>query len=676
MTEAQIQLQNALTTTFLANMAFLSEYDNELYHKVDELSCMIASGSYKEKYELEFITEDGDFDIYDVINTKYLYNRKPKRINSDLIRKSELDTNNSIFNISEYFFLKENLEIDRNNRFNFNDLKELIALTLNDMSEYSKLLKDSLEDKKKLKYINKFIFLGTLLGRHIPKIEKKIDADLYLVLERNLEIFRLSLFTTDYSILAKKGVVFSIMDNDQIEKSKIDFFLDKGFFYNYLIKFSSTTINIDKYIDNFLSILNTKKPTLYDYNRLLYVHINRTTRYIKDGYKTLLLDKIKDKCNIFENIPILYIAAGPSLDENIEWIKENQNKFFIVAIGAIYKRLLDYNICINIIITFDEQEFLNDIQFDDESVSKIGKDTIILASTITNNKILKKLSHKNLFLYEVFSSIYKDNLSVSGFSIGELVLDILIKLNSKNVYLIGLDFSLNQKTGDSHSSDSSSGITKLDLMMEQDREDFNSRESLIKVKGNLLENVFTTPLFFNSIQSSEVILSYKSDNMNFFNLSENGAFIKNTIPLKINELNIKEFTNIPYYCINDDFLIFLNANSLNELSNESILSINNEILFLKNEISNLLNKIKNTKFFTFDELLKNIYQVYELTYDYKNINKIIENYFKMITAYLFYHFNDLKLKNENKKVNKAKEIFIYQIENLIIDYITCLKRVN
>ena len=30
MTEAQIQLQNALTTTFLANLAFLSEYDNEL----------------------------------------------------------------------------------------------------------------------------------------------------------------------------------------------------------------------------------------------------------------------------------------------------------------------------------------------------------------------------------------------------------------------------------------------------------------------------------------------------------------------------------------------------------------------------------------------------------------------------------------------------------------------
>lgn len=674
MTQTQLELQNALTTTFLANLAFLSEYDNELYHKVDELSCMIANSSYKEKYELEFITEDGDFDIYDVINDKYLYNRKPKRINNDLIRKSELDTNNSIFNISEYFFSKENAEIDRNNRFNFNNLKELTALTLNDMSEYSSLLKDSLEDKKKLKHINKFIFLGTLLGRHIPKIEKKIDADLYLVLERNLEIFRLSLFTTDYSILAKKGVVFSVMDNEQIEKSKIDFFLNKGFFYNYLIKTSSTGINIDKYIDNFLSILNTKKPTFYDYNRLLYIHINRTTNYIKDGYKTLLLNKIKDKYSIFENIPILYIAAGPSLDENIEWIKENQNKFFIVAIGAIYKKLLDYNIYINIIITFDEQELLNDIQFDDESVSKIDKDTIILASTITNNKLLKKLSYKNLFLYEVFSSIHKNNLSVSGFSIGELVLDILIKLNSKNVYLIGLDFSLNQKTGDSHSSDSNSGITKLDLMNEQDRNIFHSRESLIKVKGNLLENVFTTPLFFNSIQSAEIIISYKSNNMKFFNLSEDGAFIRKTIPLKINELNIKEFANIPSR-INDDFLILLNDNSLNELSNEAILSINNEILFLKNDMINLLNNIKNTNFLTFDELLKNIYQVYELTYDYKNINKIIENYFKMIISYLFYHFNDLKLKNETKKVNKVKEIFTRQIENLVLDYISCFKRV-
>jgi hypothetical protein len=67
MTEAQIQLQDALTTTFLANLAFLSEYDNELYHRIDELSRMIENETYKEKYALDFIIEDGDFDIYDTL---------------------------------------------------------------------------------------------------------------------------------------------------------------------------------------------------------------------------------------------------------------------------------------------------------------------------------------------------------------------------------------------------------------------------------------------------------------------------------------------------------------------------------------------------------------------------------------------------------------------------------
>ena len=32
------QLQDALTTTFLANLVFLQEYDNELFQRIDGLS--------------------------------------------------------------------------------------------------------------------------------------------------------------------------------------------------------------------------------------------------------------------------------------------------------------------------------------------------------------------------------------------------------------------------------------------------------------------------------------------------------------------------------------------------------------------------------------------------------------------------------------------------------------
>ena len=103
MNEVQTQLQNALTTTFLANLAFLSEYDNDLYHRVDELSRMIENKTYQEKYALDFIMESGDFDIYDIVNDKFLYNKNPKKINEELIRKVQFNEKNSIFDLSPDF---------------------------------------------------------------------------------------------------------------------------------------------------------------------------------------------------------------------------------------------------------------------------------------------------------------------------------------------------------------------------------------------------------------------------------------------------------------------------------------------------------------------------------------------------------------------------------------------
>ena len=88
--------------------------------------------------------------------------------------------------------------------------------------------------------------MGTLLGRHIPRIAQKVDAKMYLVLERNLEIFRLSLFTVDYTLLAKKGVVFSVMDNYLEEENRIMKFLNTSVFDNYILKLTTTGINIDE----------------------------------------------------------------------------------------------------------------------------------------------------------------------------------------------------------------------------------------------------------------------------------------------------------------------------------------------------------------------------------------------------------------------------------------------
>src|SRR5574344_108464 len=163
MTEAQIQLQNALTTTFLANMVFLSEYDNELYQRVENLSKMIETGEYKERYELEFVMENGDFDIFDTATNSYLYNKNPKEGNQNLLKQVDFSNKNAIVNIEGYFTYKDNKTID----INYNANSEFSSLLQKQTQEYSNALNDFLDKPlKQYQIIEKYIFFGTLLGVH------------------------------------------------------------------------------------------------------------------------------------------------------------------------------------------------------------------------------------------------------------------------------------------------------------------------------------------------------------------------------------------------------------------------------------------------------------------------------------------------------------------------------
>lgn len=672
MIEAQLQLQNALITTFLANLAFLSEYDNELYHRIDELSRMIENGIYREKYALEFVMENGDFDIYDLVNNKYLYNKNPKRFNDDLVRKVQFDGKGSIYFVENYFAVDKKLKVDKNDRFSNNE-ENFVALTQNDMFEYSSYLDDFLRKKnKRLKKIEKFIFLGTLLGRHIPLIAEKIKAESYLVLERNLEIFRLSLFTVDYTILAQKGVVFSIMDTPIEEEKRIQKFMERSLFKNYILKFSSTNINIDKYIDTLNTTLHfINNSSQYTYTRYLYSLGNKVTEILNSEYKILLINQIKNKLNFFDNLPILYIAAGPSLDESMEWIKENQNRFFIVTIGAAYKKLLNNNIKIDMITTLDEGSVLNNVQFDENNVSRISKDTIVLASVKTHLHVLEKLKQKNLFLYELSIAFHKNNITFEGYSIGEVTLDILLKMNAKEIYLIGLDLALNQETGSSHSVNSSSLVSKYDLEKEQNKEKFSIRD-LVKVKGNMKEEVTTISLFYNSIKALEEIVS-KEINCNIYNLSSNGAYFENVKPLDKNNIKIEGFENLNYQ--NIDLINLLNQYSLNHLNDESKKDLKQDIKKIESILDIALLELLNCELNTYEEFYEKVMNLYfSLNVNNKLIIVILKKYLMMLIPYLSYHFNDRKIKSEAKKVNKIKEIYVKQLKVIFEDYVFCLKR--
>ena len=91
----------------------------------------------------------------------------------------------------------------------------------------------------------------------------------------------------------------------------------------------------------------------------------------------------------------------------------------------------------------------------------------------------------------------------------------------------------------------------------------------------------------------------------------------------------------------------------------------------------MIQDLKDKEYNKFEELLIDKYNIV-LKIDEQHYNllyQILVNYFHIFAPYLLYHFNDIKIKGESKKVKKIQEISIRQIISIIEDYLVCLKRV-
>ena len=105
--------------------------------------------------------------------------------------------------------------------------------------------------------------------------------------------------------------------------------------------------------------------------------------------------------------------------------------------------------------------------------------------------------------------------------------------------------------------------------------------------------------------------------------------------------------------------------------------LNKIIFYIKNDLNETTNKILNTEFESYEEFYKEIVKITDSLFENRIVSlfEIIINYPNMIIPYITYYFNDTKIKNESKKVNRIKETYINQIRVILDDYIFCLERI-
>lgn len=673
MTKQEQALYDALVVTYNGNLRFLSQYDHVLFERINLLSNAIASGQYNERYFLEYIKENGDFDIFDSSTNTYLYDKKPKQWNNKAIVNTNFDTKNiiSLINPKPY---TDNITDISENSLNVLELNEFKVKV--DITQYKHNANFNLDmQNKKPKSFNKFLFIGTLLGRHIPKILAKINSRDHFVCEANLEIFRLSLFVCDYSLLARNGksVVFSIMDDSSTLSQKFNIFFQNDVTRNTLYKYYSTNYNVDDYFNFIVSATLERDPFIFNYRAIQKNIVDKTISNIQK-YKTINLT-LANGNKFFLNKPVLFLGAGPSLGKNIAWVKANQDKFIIVAMGATLKRLYAHNIKPDIVTTLDPQDNVVLHQFQVPQV--LYNDSIKIASANTHEKVFEKLSQEkeNLFIFETLRSFFKDGIGLTGLSIGEVTFKMLLLLNVRELYLLGIDLAVDDKTGKSHdSSHHSKNQFKVDEESLKNnalsnKQNFSLREDIIRVKGNFKAQVPTTRLFYASLtEYNNAVREIKKPYQTIYNLSQDGAYIDESQFVDILDINLQNYVNKEQYL--DELLAFINKLSL-EFKKETYTHLNDEIAKC-DVLIDLIVSIENTNYDKFELFEKQagdfFYNSVRLFNGGNVLCEIILNYYFIVLGYIQYNLNDRNIKNDNKILKSVQYLWANQLKNIINEY--------
>ncbi len=513
--------------TFLSNLDFFQSNHPEVYQKIEEYEANLTAQTAQEHYALDYI--DGYFDVQQLSSKNYLYGENSHHISKELAKRVNYKKNSYIFDGFMMFHnYEEHKESFDDKTKGFEDIFPLMTYYLDHITPENEMIE-----------IEKFIFIGTGLGEHIVEIDKKIHAQEYFIIEDDIELFRLSLFVTPYYKLTTATLIFSIADSKEHFTKKFKQFLENSFFRNKYLKYSYFPAHSDEKIKLIKNALASQVFATFPYKTLLYKYL-QPLKYIKEGYKFLNLGKHFPLSEITQK-PLLIIAAGPSLDTNLEWLKEHHQNFTILALSATLKLLYKHHIVPDIVTHIDGFS-ISKQHFEGFAQQEFLKNSIALFGSFVPKEILHYFNKENIYITEDIATFYhKDFSAPSGPCVGSTSLMWALNLGFESIYLLGLDFALGDD-GSSHSKTHQLTQQTYDVSNDLTQE-ISFRGDFFDVQGNFKKSVKTLPLFYSSIHAMfESLPLLKDASQQIYNLND-GAYIATTTPLHTTEVKLTQIKN-------------------------------------------------------------------------------------------------------------------------------------
>ena len=327
---------------------------------------------------------------------------------------------------------------------------------------------------------NSYIVLGIGLGYHVKEL-LNMYAPQIIVAESDINMLMLALMNMEFEEL-EDGRLQIIYDKDYTELATYI----TGERDEKIVIYAPELKNAMKINEQRLSILSDiksennisdnlkeellKKKRIYEKIKQVFIRessVRNNEKRMNLNFKyniancTHYVDEIEDR---FKGKKVIIVAAGPSLDKNVEQLKTIDRKtdeYVILAVGTVYKKLLNMGIKPDYVIIIEANESI---------ISQISgvEDTevpLLILST-AYRELARKYQGKKYLIdqYEYdhaedHAQKYGYKLYSTGGSVTTTATSVAITLGARTIIFIGFDLSY--PDGISH-ADGTSGKKKLD----------------------------------------------------------------------------------------------------------------------------------------------------------------------------------------------------------------------
>ena len=289
---------------------------------------------------------------------------------------------------------------------------------------------------------------------------------------------------------------------------------------------------LDRQLYEIKRVILNRNTEIY-YSKEMIHNIMELSRDIIEQYSVVQLTDIVCKKE-FEDMPAILIAAGPSLDKNIEKLKQIKDSVFIMAVDTALNTVLKHDIIPDMTISVDGHKPL--VLFEDERVKNIP----ISLSAISNAKIIEQNNamrfyelEQGEYLSAIYNKLGKEIKGLpTGGSVANNACSLLTLMGFKTIIFMGLDLAY--PGGIEHTKEAYHELTLID----------KSKKEYIEIEdiwGNKVLTEENMNLYRKWFESYIKIMPQ----IRFIDATEGGALIHGTEIKNMDEV-IGEFHNKIY----------------------------------------------------------------------------------------------------------------------------------